>query len=355
MSDAVFYCTLGVLAFSLGIAQLLSMKLDNSRVFVRCDLDMALTEPDEIVTLRYQIQNRGWWPLLFVNVSFSFDKDVEIREDEAWRKAYCTKNDAGSMCSIRLSLMPRRMIRGKIRISFRNRGVHRVGRVYVETSDFLGFRSKTRSADMQQDVVCTARFLPECASELSYAGFLGDISARRFILDDPSLVLGYRDYTGAEPMKSIAWNQTARSGRLMVKNHDYTVDVDVAILVNEEYCDEAVAEYCLAMLRTTCDRLERDRIPYAVISNGDLRETEKGVGRTHCFEIQRRIGRSHFFRYRDMDQCTGSVAGSGITARGWIVIAPRQTQELQAAISRLETSSGGTVCLLTGEGARVNV
>lgn len=345
---------LGIL-LGLGVAQLLSLKQDNKHVAVRCEVDMSLTEPDEVFSLIYRVRNTGIWPLFSISLSFALDEGLELRESEEWKAVHCTKNTFLKMTRFKISLMPRRAIRGRIHLSARERGVYSLGKLYVETGDFLGFRSTVRTIDIPGKLVCTARRLPKEPEIQPFGGFLGDVSARRFILEDPSLVLGFRAYTGSEPMKRISWTQTARTGQLMVKNLDFTVDADVAVLVDEESCPESTREYCLSMLRTVCDKLEASRIPYAVISNGDLRETEKGVGRTHCFEIQRRIGRSHFFRYRDMDQCTGSVAGSGINARGWIVIAPRQTQELQAAISRLETSSGGTVCLLTGEGARVDV
>ena len=61
-------------------------------------------------------------------------------------------------------------------------------------------------------------------------GFLGDISVRRFILEDPLLTVGFREYTGREPMKSISWTQSARVGRPLVKQYDHTVDATVTVL-----------------------------------------------------------------------------------------------------------------------------
>ena len=55
---------------------------------------------------------------------------------------------------------------------------------------------------------------------------------RRFILDDPSLLVGYREYTGREPMKQISWNQTAKTGRLTVRQNDHTTDRIAMVIVN---------------------------------------------------------------------------------------------------------------------------
>jgi uncharacterized protein (DUF58 family) len=335
----------------LAAAEVLSLVLDNRHVAVRCEVNMRLTEPDETVTLTYRVRNTGFWPLFFVGFSFLFDDGVEIRESEDWKAAHHVGSLFGKMYSFDVGLLPHRVLRGSVRFSFRERGLHSLGRVYVETGDFLGFRSRVRSFEIPGSLVCTARSLPEAPELAPLGGFLGDISVRRFILEDPSLVLGYRDYTGAEPMKQISWTQTARTGRLTVKNHDFTADADAAILVDVEACKKPVAERCLSLARTVSDRLEAARIPYAVLSNGDLFEIRKGVGRTHRFEVQRRIGLSRFVRYRRFDELVNQCVRSGVGRRVWIVIAPQSDPALGEALARLQASSDMPLCLLIGEEA----
>ncbi len=63
-------------------------------------------------------------------------------------------------------------------------------------------------------------------------GVIGDISVNRFIFEDPMLTVGFSEYTGREPMRDISWTQSARLGRMMVKNYDHTVDLSVTILLN---------------------------------------------------------------------------------------------------------------------------
>ena len=351
MSEGPLIIMIVTAVFAVIVAQLLSLAKDNRHVAVRCEVDMTLTEPDEVFVLTYRIRNTGLWPILFANVSFSFDDGVEIREDKAWKTAHAGSS-GGNLCSFNVSLTPRRVIRGRIHLSLRSRGAYRLGRIYVETGDFLGFTSRIRTINMDDQMVCTARLLPEDPALEPFGGYLGDVSVRRFIFEDPSLILGYRDYTGAEPMKRISWTQTARTGQMMVKKHDFTVDADVAVLMDEQECAPSVAEHCLSMLRTVCDRLEAAKIPYALLSNGDLLGTEKGVGRMHSFEIQRRIGLSRFIRYRRIEEYAAQFAHGELIPRGWIVITPKANQSLRTAISELQTAGGGRVCLLTGEEAR---
>ncbi len=332
-------------------AEILSLKLDPKRVDLRCSVDMDLTEPDEVATLQFSLRNLSPLPLPFVSFSFAFSEAVEVREEETWMSAQGTDGMFGRTYTYRASLPPHSVRRGKIRFSLKERGLHELGKVYLETGDYLGFRSHVRSFDLKDRVICTARSLAADPGLKPLGGYLGDISVRRFIMEDNSLLLGYREYSGVEPMKDISWLQTARTGVLTVKKHDYTVDTDVAVLLDMEQCPSPVAERCLSLVRTVCDLLEAGKIPYAVLSNGDLFETEKGMGRKHCFAVQRRIGLSHFVRYRSFASLPEQWTGQNSGRRGYIVITPKATPEVSAALARLERVSGVRALLLTGEEA----
>ena len=332
-------------------AEIVSLVRDNRRITLRCEVDMNLTEPDEVVTLTYVVQNTSRFPMPFVSFCFHFPEQLKVLENEAWMEAHSVGGAFANMYSFDVCLPPHRGLRGRLRFCLKERGLYELGKVYVETGDFLGFHSKVRSFYIQDRIICTARPLPEEPALAPLGGYLGDISVRRFIMEDPSLILGYRDYTGAEPMKRISWLQTARVGQLMVKNHDFTVDTDVAVLVDLEHCQKPTAERCLSLVRTVCDVLEELRIPYAVLSNGDLFTTDKGIGRQHNFEVQRRVGLSRFVRYRPFAALTAQWSRPGFSQRGCIVITPCATPELAQLIGRLESASGTRVCLLTGEEA----
>lgn len=348
MPESLIVVLLVFAVLGVATAEILSLLLDNKHVAVHCAVDMSLVEPDEVITLTYRVRNTGIWPQPFVGFSILFEDGVEIRESEAWKEEHAVNSMFGKMFSFAVSLKPHRAYRGKIHFSIRERGLYNLGRVYIETGDFLGFRSRARSYDLPERLICTARVLPEEQNVALSGGFMGEVSARRFILEDPSLVVGYREYTGYEPMKRISWTQTARTGQMMVKNLDYTMDADVAILVDEELCQKSAAEYCLSRVRTVCEQLEKAKVSYAVISNGDLFETRKGVGRKHSLEIQRRIGLSRFARYRNIDDVAAQLVSGDLLPRGWIVIAPETNDRLDRAVALLQASMSARVCLLTG-------
>lgn len=67
--------------------------------------------------------------------------------------------------------------------------------------------------------------------------FQGDIAMRRWILPDPILVSGIRDYLPGDPQKDIHWRATARSGKLQVKVRDFTVTPKVLVLLNVQFSE----------------------------------------------------------------------------------------------------------------------
>ena len=330
-------------------AEVRSIRRGKEHVSLRWEFNMSLTEPDEIVTMTYQIQNTSALPIPFVSFSFRFPDGVEVRESADWIEAHRIGGSLSQMYSFDVNLRAHRGLRGKIHLCLKERGLYEMGTAYIETGDFLGFRSAVRHTDIRDRIICTARAFPEGPKVEPLGGYLGDISVRRFIMEDPSLILGYREYTGAEPLKSISWLQTARTGALTVKKHDFTVDTDVAVILDVEQCPKAVAERCLSLVRTVCDVLEERRIPFSVLSNGDLFATAKGSGRMHNFEVQRRIGLARFTRYYSLQSLFDHWSGPGFSQRGSIVIAPRYTEALAADLARFQSRSGVKALLLLGE------
>lgn len=66
----------------------------------------------------------------------------------------------------------------------------------------------------------------------------GDVSARRWILPDPVLVNGIREYRQGDPLKDIHWNATARTGKLQVKTRDFTVAPRTLVILNVQCREE---------------------------------------------------------------------------------------------------------------------
>lgn len=339
----VMVCSLLLLA----LAELLSRREELRHLHVEFQADSLLTEPDETVTLRYTVYNTSPFPVLCAGLSLQLDSEIDLHEDERFLRRSTSRDFLGTRVEHHFYLLPYRKYSGKLHVSMRRRGVYELGRYYLEFGDLLGLRPVVRSGETELRIVCTSRRreLPELDT---LGGYLGDISVRRFIMDDPSMLKGYREYTGREPMKQISWMQTAKTGQLTVRQNDFTVERNVSILVNMEAAPLPVLEKCMELLRSVCEQLEEQRVPYGLFSNGDVFSLREGLGRNHIFYIQRRIGLSRLGAFYGFSTLVDQYVRHPRENSSCIVITPARSPAVEAALPRLRRCSGREPTLLCG-------
>ena len=318
------------------------------RIQIRTEADLALCVPDEEITLRYSILNPSRFPILYVGYTFVFSDHVTVLPPERGQ-SWTVNQDYGGVSVDGVCWLPAHSrINGRIRLRLHQRGVYCVGKAYFEVGDLLGLKSRADISFDERRIVCTADAAEDVAERIPLGGLLGSVSVRRFLHDDPCLITGYREYTGREPMKQISWNQTAKTGMLMVKQPDHTADADVVLLIDEQPEHPAQMESCLCQLRSLCEFLEARKIPYELFANGDLGNTARGLGRGHLFPILRAIGLSQFTRYYDFSNVVERVIRSGRPDRTCIVISPEPEPSL---LDRLQAHSNHRLMILDGQAA----
>ena len=327
-----------VLLFTVALLALVEIasRWENLRPLqVSFSLDTKLVEPGEIVTLRYTVSNYSRLPLLYAGLTLRLDSQFNLEEDEAFLRRHVQEDFSGIRVNQRFSLGPRSRFSGKLRISVKRRGLYDLGRYYLESGDFLGLKPLMRSGDVEGRVICTAACC-DLPSFRALGGTLGAISVRRFLYDDPSMVLGYREYTGREPMKQISWNQTAKAGKLIVRQHDFTTDSAAELIVHIDPSRPPLMEKCLSMTAAVCRMLEEKKIPYSMRSNGDLFSITEGLGLSHLYFIQRRIGLSRLTGYTGFADLIETCLRHKRNNCAFIVITPTLTESCRQGISRLE-------------------
>ena len=316
------------------VIEAVSLWGNTRRLEVEFDLDTNLVEPGEIATLQYTIRNPHWLPLLYVGFSLYFDSDVTVREDKEFCRLHVRTGDTGTSVGHHFFLPAHGRFNGKVHFSLGKRGLHMLGRYFIETGDFLGLYPIIRTDPIYKKVICTSE---KCsADELAFpGGEMGNLSVRRFILDDPTMLLGYREYTGREPMKQISWKQTAKVGKLMVRQNDYTTDNVAVVMVNMDSSQRPSMENCLKLVRTVCEQLEKVKIPYELMSNGDLLSIPEGVGREHLFFILRRLGLSRLAEFTAFSSLVERCIRRRRSNCSYIVITPTVGPEVKAMIEYL--------------------
>ncbi|MBQ4577577.1 MAG: DUF58 domain-containing protein [Clostridia bacterium] len=319
--------------------------------------DRKLTEPGERFFLVNRVTNRSFRFVPYIEVSQLLPEAMEV-------EGTATEAAAGNGKTLRYSLylMPRQTWEQRVPVSVNRRGRYAFTSATLQGGGFLGTGELIAYSEQFEELVvmpapCTAVGLDD-----TLGGFLGDRSVDRFILEDPVLTLGFREYTGREPMKAISWTQSARSGQLMVKKYDYTLELTATVLLNVECTRtkgwEERLEACFSLARTVCETLEEKRIPYRFVTNAGAAgavslwsQVSDGMGAGHLTTILEGLGRATYEPLRPFAHTLEQCARHAEQGRTHILITPQRDDRWLQSLSRLEQLSGSRALILTAEEA----
>lgn len=227
-------------------------------------------------------------------------------------------------------LMPRQRLTRTLQAKLPKRGRYLFLGCRINGGDLLGLQDDYRTLSLFKEVVVMPRRAASPSFDMLLGGMIGDISVNRFIFEDPMLTIGFSDYTGREPMRDISWTQSARLGRMMVKNYDHTIDLSVTILLNVQsvlnvFEEDDKLEECCSIARSVCEQLESKHIQYSFLSNAIP------SGTTSLYtDIEQGLGSGHFY---------GVMEFRAASPRARWKASPSPCSEPAATVSRDGTTS----------------
>ncbi len=112
------------------------------------------------------------------------------------------------------------------------RGVFTIEDASVSVSDLFGLCKPSVMFRLSERIVVLPSPCEMELPQLSTDRFIGNSVVRRFILPDPFMICGAKEYTGREPMNRIHWSQTARTSSLMVYNNEFSTERKMLVLLN---------------------------------------------------------------------------------------------------------------------------
>ncbi len=304
---------------------------------LKYSFDTKLAEPLETISYSGRLLNNWFLPVIYMNFSECMPEGAVIIGEKA------------NTISHSLFLLPHRSFKHTVLFTLPERGVYKKGKYYLETGDYLGFQSFVKSYEINADITVMPRLCTDEPVLKILGGYIGDISVRRFIMEDPVLTIGYLDYTGREPMKKISWNHSARTGKLMVKNSDYTVDANAVVVLNMDHGSAEEKEKSFEIVRTVCERLEKEHIPYQFMSNGDAGNFDEGFGKKHLDQIMINLGRSMIYNYDSFVSLFDRCIRERKMSRSYYIISAPLSSEDRTALNRLQKYCEYELCVLEAE------
>ncbi len=112
------------------------------------------------------------------------------------------------------------------------RGVHTFGPTQMRSGDLFGFTDRQETFDNKQYLIVYPLIAPLSTFNLPARYPFGDRRAPRRLLEDPSRVIGVRDYSYGDDLRRVHWKATARTMQLQSKIYEATTTYTLVMFLN---------------------------------------------------------------------------------------------------------------------------
>ncbi len=123
-------------------------------------------------------------------------------------------------------------VRRRVPIRCAARGYFHLGPARVRSGDIFGLTVRGQDLEQVDDLLVYPRVVPLEALRLPALHPLGDTPLRRYLVEDPTRIVGAREYAPGDPMRRLHWKATARAGALRAKQYQATTSHRVALFLN---------------------------------------------------------------------------------------------------------------------------
>ena len=174
--------------------------------------------PGEKAAVRLEIKSDSPFPLLWACVEDEVDPNLRAQEAGEYRFG--------------ISLAPggQRII--EYTIEAKNRGVYKVGPMRLLTGDPLGFDDVQVHVAEEAEVLVYPRIYPLDALGLGGNALSGSVNHMRRRMEDPTRMVGIRDYAPGESIRHVHWKATAHTQTLKVKTFESTEYDDMTVVLD---------------------------------------------------------------------------------------------------------------------------
>ncbi|MGN1119460.1 MAG: DUF58 domain-containing protein, partial [Oscillospiraceae bacterium] len=186
----------------------------------------------EEIEVTEEVENAKWLPLPWIRSEIRCSRWLTFRGMSDSSDSRRDNTEQRGLVGSIFVLKGWQKCRRVWRVKCEKRGVFPFEDATVTVSDLFGLVRQAAVFKLCQSV----RVLPVPSDmesgSLSAEAFIGDAQVQRFVLPDPFVISGAKEYTGREPMNRIHWAQTARTGALMVYNSEFTTERRVLVVMN---------------------------------------------------------------------------------------------------------------------------
>ncbi|MBS4534654.1 DUF58 domain-containing protein [Clostridium sp. D2Q-14] len=196
-------------------------------------VNKKIVYPNEEILITTIISNNKIIPLPWIEIYTELPEPIKYKDQIVEYKENINTN----IYKVITSLFPFQRVIRRNRFYIKKRGYYQINNLQITIGDFLGFAKGVMNVKTSLNIVVYPEIMSIEDLIVEENNPQGDISVRRWIIQDPIQIKGVRKYTLNDSFNIIDWKATAKTGDLYVKEFDFTSEPSLMILLNVQ-CDE---------------------------------------------------------------------------------------------------------------------
>jgi len=302
----------------------------------------------EVLQAKLEIANSSWSPVPWLRLRDNLP--VQLHVPSSFHQV--------------VSLLSHERVTFTYQLHCRRRGYYRLGPLALWAGDLFGGAQEMQQRDDHQPLTVYPRIVPLRRVALPSQSPFGEIPSPQRIFEDPTRVIGVRDYTSSDSLRHINWKTSASVGRLQVKKYEPAISLETALFLNlnsVEYDPRSrgeASELAIVIAASMANHLVERRQKVGLTTNGLDPLTGKvqpvtllpRKGRAHLMkvlEVLARIEASSTFPFTELLRRESVILSWGTTA---IVITPQETEDLFASLLQLRRRGFHVVLIIVEMG-----
>ena len=170
----------------------------------------------EQIDIRLHILNRGWLPVLWMNVRDSLP--VALSTHPFFEQV--------------LSLRPGGETDFQYAVYANKRGYYPIGPLFISGGDILGLNKPLLLENKAEYITVYPKVIPLTSVRIPSRSPQGTLRHTQQIFEDPSRLFSKREYTSGDSLRRVDWKASASSGRLQVKIFEPSIALETLIFLD---------------------------------------------------------------------------------------------------------------------------
>ncbi len=203
-----------------------------------------------------------------------------------------------------LSLLPHEKAVLSYELDCRRRGYYLLGPLLLNTGDLFGMRTHEGRSVEVDHLMVYPKIISLASLGLPAQSPFGSIPSKQRIFEDPSRMVGVREYQSGDSLRNVHWKMTATTGALQVKRFEPAISIESQIFLNlnrSEYTSaraEIATELGIVVAASIANFLVDKRQTVGICCNGT--DPMEATGDAHAIVLKARKGREQLVHILDL-------------------------------------------------------